>query len=415
MSGNPDPNQPNLLFLTPTLPHTTGTGSAIRAGLTLQSLARHFNVYVLHVELWGWHRQSFNTDFVHRHATRYVYYVPENGEVPMPRIMADHFSGIRFEAVHTFRMVMARAAVSLLQQTSLHPEGGLAPLNVIDLDDDEYQRSERFLQLREEAGETQRASSERRELPQLRLTERMLIPRFQTVCLAAGSDCDRVSQRHPAARVVHLPNAIFLPQSSPVSSPARPPTLLFVGTLDYLPNEDGIHHFCTHILPLIRQKSPGPIRVRVVGAHPRPRVRNLANEPDVEVLANVPDLAPYYADADAVIVPLRAGSGTRIKILEAFSFRKPVVSTSIGAEGLAVSHGRHLLIADEPQAFADACLRLINDPALRLTVVQSAWQWLLENHSIENFDSVICGLYESVLRRGACSAVTSDASSSRVL
>jgi glycosyltransferase involved in cell wall biosynthesis len=386
---------PNLLFLTPTLPHTTGTGSAIRAGLTLQALAAHFHVYVLHAEMWGWHRKTFHTDFVRRHAARYVYYVPENGGLPMPRIMAEHFSGVPFQAVHTFRLVMARAAVSFLQLGNAS-----APLTVIDLDDDEYQRSERFLLLREEAGETSRARSEQRELPHLRVMERMLVPRFQAICLAARADCDRIRQRHPGANVVHLPNAVFLPGPFPPGSVSRPPTLLFVGTLDYLPNEDGILYFCARILPLIRQRSAQPIRVRVVGANPRPRVQDLAREAGVEVLANVPDLAPYYADADAVIVPLRAGSGTRIKILEAFSFRKPVVSTTIGAEGLALTHARELLIADQPEEFASACVQLLEDPALCSALNQSAWKWLLENHSLETFDSVIRSLYEPILERG---------------
>jgi len=387
-------DRPNLLFLTPTLPHTTGTGSAIRAGITVEALARHFNVYVFHAELWGWHDRTFKTDFVRQRAARYVHYRLQDGEIPMPAILSEHFAGIRFHAIHTFRLVMARAAVSVLFQTD-RPR----PYAIIDLDDDECLRSERFHKLWEGAGDAGRALQEREELPRLKMLERMFVPRFQAVCLATREDCDKFSQRYPDARFAHLPNAIFPPTSLPrPGSPERPPTLLFVGKLDYLPNEDGADHFCTRILPVLLQKSPGPVRVRIVGTNPSDRVMRLISHPGVEVLADVPDLAPYYADADVVIVPLRAGSGTRIKILEAFSFRRPVVSTSMGAAGLDLTGGEELLIADDPEKFADACLRLMADADLAAKLTDAAGTWVQSQHSIDRVDAVIQSLYEPVLK-----------------
>jgi glycosyltransferase involved in cell wall biosynthesis len=384
-------SRPNLLFLTPTLPLTTGTGSSIRAGVTLEALARHFNVYVFHAELWGW-LDMFTTDFVKERAARYVCYRPPNGELPMPEIMSEHFAGVRFQAIHTFRLIMARAAVSVLFQS-----GQPQPHAVIDLDDDECHRSERFLELREAAGESQRAQQERRELPALRTLERMFVPRFQAICLAAREDCERVSQRYPGRRFAQLPNAIFPRPGLPAHGySARVPTLLFVGKLDYLPNEDGVRHFCAEILPLL-QKASGPLRIRLVGANPTPGVKALVRHPYVEVLGDVPDLTPYYADADVVIVPLRAGSGTRIKILEAFTFRRPVVSTTIGATGLDLTSGKQLLLADEPQQFANACVRLMGDATLRGDITESAWRWLQANHSIDSVDAVIQSLYAPVL------------------
>ena len=401
-------NRPNLLFLTPTLPHTTGTGSAIRAGVTVEALARHFNVHVLHAELWGWHRASFHTDFVRRRAASYVYYTPEAGEIPMPSIMAAHFEGIRFQAVHAFRLIMARAAVAVMRQQQQPP-----PLAVIDLDDDEFHRSERFRALRVEAGEDARARIEQKELPQLRMMERVLVPRFQAICYAAAEDCERARERKLGPKLVHLPNAVFPPEAPFMDSKDRPPTLLFVGTLDYLPNEDGVQYFCKQILPLIQQRLLHPVRVRLVGANPREVVRNLSQQAGVEVLANVPELAPYYAEADAVIVPLRAGSGTRIKILEAFSFRKPVISTTSGAEGLPVTHGKQLLLADEAPVFAAHCVSLLEGAALRASLAESAWQWLLAEHSIDRVDQVIRSLYEPVLNGSSTGAALAGAELTR--
>jgi len=387
-------DRPNLLFLTPTLPHTTGTGSSIRAGVTVDALARHFNVYVFHAELWGWHDMIFNADFVRQRAARYVYHKLHDSELRMPELLREHFAGVRFQAIHTFRLVMARAAISAWVQA-----GRPHPYAVIDLDDDECLRSEHFHKLWEEAGETGRAAREREELPRLRMWERMFVPRFQAICLAAREDCERMRRRYPDGRFEHLPNAIFPPANLPaLAASNRPPTLLFVGKLDYLPNEDGADYFCTQILPVLLRKSSGPVRVRLAGAKPTDRILRLIRHPGVEVLGDVPDLAPYYSDADVVIVPLRAGSGTRIKILEAFSFRRPVVSTTTGAAGLDLTAGRELLIADEPELFASACLRLITDARLRANITAAASAWLQARHSIDSVDAVVQSLYEPVLK-----------------
>jgi glycosyltransferase involved in cell wall biosynthesis len=391
MNLAPSHDRPNLLFLTPILPYTTGTGSAIRAGITVASLARHFNVYVLHADLWGWHENSFKTDFVRQHAARYVYFVPQGGEIPMPQIMAEYFRDIRFQAIHTFRLIMARAAVSALLQSS-----GPKPFGVLDMDDDECERDQRFLQLGDETGENLRSRQD--EAPRAQNIEHVLVTRFDAVCLAAQEDCERVSRRYPRARLVHLPNAVFPSTAALSPSPGHVPTLLFVGTLSYLPNEDGVNYFCAHVLPLLRQSCPHPIRVRLVGAKPGERVTSLSRHPEVEVLADVPDLAQYYADANVVIVPLRAGSGTRIKILEAFSFRKPVVSTTAGAAGLPLAHGKELLIADEPAAFAAACASLLQDGTLARRITNSAWDWLEVQHSMDCVDAALESLYEPVLK-----------------
>lgn len=107
----------------------------------------------------------------------------------------------------------------------------------------------------------------------------------------------------------------------------------------------------------------------------------------------VPDVAPEYEKAAVVVVPLRAGSGTRIKILEAFSFRRPVVSTSIGAEGLGVRHEQELLIADTPEQFAAACARLLTDAQLRNRLVESAYSFFRADYSVDRARSVLRSIY----------------------
>jgi glycosyltransferase involved in cell wall biosynthesis len=159
------------------------------------------------------------------------------------------------------------------------------------------------------------------------------------------------------------------------STPAQHETkadLVFVGSMDWFPNIDGARFFVEQILPLIRRRRPG-CRVAFVGRNPDPSVRQLVHrDPDVIVTGTVPDVRPWLWGAAISIVPLRIGSGTRLKIFEAMAARVPVVSTSIGAEGLPISNGDHLLIADEPSPFAESCLELLEDEDRRQRLASAA-------------------------------------------
>jgi glycosyltransferase involved in cell wall biosynthesis len=157
-------------------------------------------------------------------------------------------------------------------------------------------------------------------------------------------------------------------------SEARPvdqdnPTLLFVGLLTYEANADGLEWFVTDVLPLVTQRYPR-VSVRVVGRITDDLTGRIEG-PHVEILGEVRNLAPELEHADVAIVPLRIGGGTRLKIIEAFATGIPVVSTSVGAEGLGVEPGTHLLIGDTPESFATACCDIISDDQLRDGLVRS--------------------------------------------
>jgi glycosyltransferase involved in cell wall biosynthesis len=145
--------------------------------------------------------------------------------------------------------------------------------------------------------------------------------------------------------------------------PAGSKMLLFCGTLSYEPNADAIVWFVRQVLPHV-QKIHADVRVAVIGHNPPPQVAALASDPSVEVHPNVPDVRPFYEQAAMVIVPIHSGGGTRIKILEAGACRRPVVSTTIGAEGLDLTPGLHCLIADDPIDFATKCSQLLTDDGL---------------------------------------------------
>jgi glycosyltransferase involved in cell wall biosynthesis len=180
------------------------------------------------------------------------------------------------------------------------------------------------------------------------------------LCVAVSqSEADAARSLLGAARVAVVPNGVDTQYFTPAAGPGRPNRLLFTGSMNYWPNVRAVQFFCGEILPLIRARAP-EAHLHVVGTSPTPEVRGLASD-HVTVVGAVPDMRPHYAEAAVVVVPLRDGGGTRLKILEAAACAGAMVSTTVGAEGLEFCPGRDLLIADKPPAFAEAVLRLLGD------------------------------------------------------
>ena len=155
--------------------------------------------------------------------------------------------------------------------------------------------------------------------------------------------------------------------------------LVFTGSMDWLPNEDGMQYFVREILPRIRQREPDA-SLSIIGRSPTPSVKRLADEHGVHVTGRVDDVRPHVAEGSVYIVPLRIGGGTRLKIFEAMAMAKAVVSTTIGAEGLPVTPGHNILIADEPQRFADAVVQLIQDEDARRRIESEARKLVVERY-----------------------------------
>lgn len=170
-------------------------------------------------------------------------------------------------------------------------------------------------------------------------------------------------------------------------------SLVFVGSMDWKPNIDGIDYFLNDILPIIRQSHPG-VTVAVVGKDPSPALiaRAFTLETGVLVTGTVPDVRPYVENAAVCIVPLKIGGGTRLKVLEAFAMGKAVVSTSLGCEGIDCIDGVHLLIADDPEAFANAVTTLLKNSDLRKklgsnarVLVEQKYSWKALGRKLLNF------------------------------
>ena len=155
--------------------------------------------------------------------------------------------------------------------------------------------------------------------------------------------------------------------------------LVFTGSMDWLPNEDGMQYFVHQILPRIREAEPD-VTLSIIGRAPTPAVKRLADEAGIEVTGRVDDVRPHIAAGAIYVVPLRIGGGTRLKIFEAMAMGKAVVSTTIGAEGLPVTAGQDVVIADEPAEFARSVVDLIRDDAARRRIETAARQLVVERY-----------------------------------
>ena len=201
--------------------------------------------------------------------------------------------------------------------------------------------------------------------------ERNMVRRFQHVIAVSEHDRKLMSRWVDPARITVVPTGVDLKQFKGNSPGKEMENLvIFVGAMDWGPNVDAVQYFCQEIWPAVRAKIPGA-RFRIVGRNPDRRVEKLAGE-SIEITGSVPSVVDHLYAAAVVVVPLRIGGGTRLKIYEAMAAGKAVVSTSVGAEGLDVNHGSNIVLADDPTAFAENVVSLLRDKPLRRRYEQSA-------------------------------------------
>lgn len=171
--------------------------------------------------------------------------------------------------------------------------------------------------------------------------------------------------------------------------------LVFVGSMDWMPNADAVLWFCKEILPAIRQAVPD-LQFHIVGKNPPAEIRQLADPGRIHVTGFVEDVRDYFAKAAVFVVPLRVGGGMRVKLLQAMAMARPVVSTSIGAEGIRVEDGQDLLLADTAPEFATCVVRLLRDQSLRERLGQNARRLVEEHYSWETATDLLEQVYREL-------------------
>jgi glycosyltransferase involved in cell wall biosynthesis len=392
------PSRPRLLFLSPIYPSGGGTGNQLRTAAIVQLLAQSHDIDLVvitrHDDVRG------PRDPAVERACRAIYHlnmkrpeeiaepgkiVPPMGFVPLPQLpvdpssptpLLDYFQAQGMDALFVFTLLTALVVKNYLDRF---------PIRDLDLDEMPSAREDKICRLDLIAGNPR---AQRERSLQARLMGRVeggVIPIFNRVFVASEIERARVLRETTQRHVAVLPN--ILPVRPVSKAPAISPApedgdeILFVGSLNYPPNEDAVLHFARDIFPRIRAGAPRPVSFRIVGTDCTPALRKLESEPGIMVTGYVDDLVPIYRRARLAVVPLRAGGGTRLKILEAFFHGCPVVSTTLGAEGLEIVADRDLLLADSAEAFAQACLDLLQNPEKAALLIENGAAYVREKHS----------------------------------
>jgi len=372
----------DLLFISPVMPSPTGKGVAMRAFATLEALAARHAVTCLVVPLWeprgtravpaslaslasvvvappgaayAVHRKLLSLPAYRRIAARLAVHC---GPSPLETLVVPASSVVRylgrrrFDRVHAFRLCTAPFAAPLLEGARLS----------VDLDDLESDTLRRVAALPTTAPAPAAALTAEADL-----ADRLLDAWSQRASLLlVASERDRARLANAVATpVVVAPNVVHLPDVLPPLPTAPPHRILFVGGLDYAPNRDAVTWLVREIAPALARTATVPWEIHLVGhGGPELLAELRADEPRIVAHGRVPDVATHLAAARAVVVPLRAGGGTRIKVLEALAHGRPVVATTLGAEGLDLTGGTHLLLADTAPGLASQLESLLTDPDL---------------------------------------------------
>ena len=407
------PARPTCLFLTQTLPARHGFGSALRVGQWIEALAQTHAVTLAVMSTDpsvteaalepGWRElcaevcvRNFSA-----HAVGFGMASLSRFASPGPRLMTGWPISVILGSLAGWRG--ATFDLALVSRLRLMPvwqalvSGNIvrATRTVLDLDDIESTAHERITRVHgpERLGVPgfAREIGECRKLAQ---AETAAHASFDRVAVCSTLDRHTLEDRFGRGKVRVVPNAVRPPDTLAPSAPAgSSPHLLFVGSLDYVPNADAVGWLAREILPAIAARGIAPLPgLKVVGRRPVEWMRQLAANRAFELFADVPDVAPYYAGACAALVPIRAGGGTRIKILEAMAHGVPVVSTRLGAEGIEAVDGENILLADDAAGFAATVERLQRDAGLAAFLVRNARRFVEQGHSSAAFAASVAGL-----------------------
>lgn len=378
-----------ILFLAPRIPWPLDTGGKIRTYYLLKALARHHQVRV--ITFGSIADDGPGLGAIHELGAQCELFPP--GEIvdraiqlvlglagPIPyNIRKYTFPRIG----QRIRQLALKREVDLLHCDHLHmaPYGPLADLPfVVDEHNVETIIWERFS--RDDQEPLHRRLLFMQQAFWLRRVERDLCRRAALILLCSESD-ERALQllaSHPQLRTKVVPNGVDIEYFSADGPAEGSGHVFFTGSMDWAPNENAVLAFLDEIWPAMRDRLPD-LAFYVVGRNPSPRLSRRGEMAGVCVTGTVPDVRPYMRGALALLVPMRVGGGTRLKILEAFAARVPVISTALGIEGIDATPNVHYLRAESAEEFADAASRLREDSGIRRSLVQSAFELASERYS----------------------------------
>ena len=403
-----------ILYISPQIPYPLDVGIRIRIFNLLSAYARLGKVrlvffYRKEEELAGMEALKPYCDSFHpvscrtRYEERFFMHPPwrrrlEQAVTRMPLNLRLLFSAEMQRIVEDLAPSADIVHVSRLQLAPyIEPLVNKGPTRrrfVLDLDDLETVIKRRELKLHPPGG-WKRNAWDYLDLLRLWFYQRKALRLFDRVFVCSEKDRVRLGQ---GRNVVVVPNGANVPEAIvPDESDGR--TLLYLGTLSYPPNRDGLFFFLNEIFPRIRKEVAGA-RLLIVGKSPPAEIAGLHDGKTIWVEGNVPSVETYYRQSTVSIVPLRMGGGTRLKILEAFAMGRPVVSTSVGCEGLRVANGEQLLISDDPIAFAASCVDLLKNPLLREGLVLRARKLVERDYTWKAVQALVENRSRELLEKG---------------
>ncbi len=219
---------------------------------------------------------------------------------------------------------------------------------------------------------------------------------FDRVVLISSEDEKLILKQNPNIKTSVIPAGVEIGDQLKSEIEIEQNSILWMGALNWPPNIDSFWWFYKEIIPLVIKSTPN-IKVYVIGSNPPNEILNV-NHPNVEILGYVKSVKPYLQKCRICVVPLRIGGGIRLKILEMFSYKKPIVSTSIGCEGLSVNNYEELLIADNAISFSNSIIELISNHQLSNNIAENGYQYVKNNFQWECIIDKFEVLYKSLLR-----------------
>src|SRR5918996_1790643 len=409
--------RPALLFLSHFLPYPPDSGATIRTFNVLKQLRREFDVTVL--MFW---RRNHQPDVVSREVGRRALEelglnafeaVPIASEHSLARKAWDHLRSVVTRRAYSFyqyesprfqqqlRQALARTEFRLVHVDSidLHGRlGGLPSLPIVCTHHDIESHA-----LRHRAAHATRAPLRRYIRFQARLveeTERALCPTFSANLVMSELDAERLLMVAPDAKVAVAPNGVDTAFFTPSTDGKKPSgRVIFVGHTYHPPNRDAVDFFLDAIWPRVRARCPAA-SFTMIGrgtAGTAADSGRLSSRAGVTAHGYVPDVRPHFANADCVVVPIRFGGGTRVKILDAWAMGRAVVSTSAGCEGLQARDGENILVRDTPEEFSEAVSEVLAHAELRRHLGDSGRRTVEELYSWDRLGSELRGLYRRLI------------------
>jgi len=229
--------------------------------------------------------------------------------------------------------------------------------------------------------------------------EARLARRFDTCTATTKAEWEALEALGSGTPADWFPNGVDGEYFAPSTAPYDRDRIVFVGRMDYYPNQQCMAEFCASVMPILRARRP-TVTLAIVGADPSPDVRRLGEQPGVAVTGSVPDVRPYLHEAALMVAPLRIARGTQNKILEGMAAGLPVVTSPVAAGGVDAAAPEHLLVADGPQAWADAILRVLEHPHERTRLAHAARARALSHHAWPASMRRLDGIVERCLARG---------------